>query len=138
LTAHNRASIDITGASVEQRRAHYPIAALQQLTHNAILHRTYEGTNTPALVYWFDDRIEITSPGGPYGEVTVDNFGDPGVTDYWNPNLAEAMRALGYERWMARIPEVYREAVLQELPESLPPTVAQDPNAVALCVTTAV
>lgn len=96
LAAHNRTSVDITSAPVEQRHADYPVAALQQLTRNAILHRTYEGTNAPVRVYWFDDRIEITNPGGPYGEVTVDNFGHPGVTDYRNPNLAEAMRALGY------------------------------------------
>ena len=47
-------------------------------------------------VYWYDDRIEILSPGGPYGEVTPENFGTPGLTDYRNPNLAEAMRVLGY------------------------------------------
>ena len=40
--------------------------------------------------------MEILSPGGPYGEVTMDNFGTPGLTDYRNPNLAEAMRILGY------------------------------------------
>jgi ATP-dependent DNA helicase RecG len=28
--------------------------------------------------------------------VTPDNFGQPGITDYRNPNLAEALRALGY------------------------------------------
>jgi ATP-dependent DNA helicase RecG len=72
------------------------VIALQQLTRNAILHRTYEGTNAPARVTWYDDRIEITSPGGPYGEVTRENFGTPGITDYRNPNLAEAMRVLGY------------------------------------------
>jgi len=47
-------------------------------------------------VYWFDDRIEIHNPGGPFGSVTPENFGQPGVTDYRNPNLAEALRALGY------------------------------------------
>ncbi len=45
---------------------------------------------------WYDDRIEILSPGGPYGEVTPENFGTPGLKDYRNPNLAEAMRVLGY------------------------------------------
>ena len=59
------------------------------------MHRTYEGTNAPVRVYWFDDRIEIHSPGGPYGAVTVENFGQPGVVDYRNPILAEAMRVLG-------------------------------------------
>jgi ATP-dependent DNA helicase RecG len=28
--------------------------------------------------------------------VTVENFGHPGVTDYRNPTVAEAMRQLGY------------------------------------------
>ena len=47
-------------------------------------------------IYWYSDRIEILSPGGPFGHVTSANFGEPGVTDYRNPHLAEAMRNLGY------------------------------------------
>jgi ATP-dependent DNA helicase RecG len=66
------------------------------LVRNAILHRTYEGTYSPVRIYWFSDRIEIHSPGGPFGQVTRENFGQPGVTDYRNPHLAEAMRVLGY------------------------------------------
>ncbi|RME48149.1 MAG: transcriptional regulator, partial [Deltaproteobacteria bacterium] len=38
---------------------------------------------------------EIQSPGGPYGKVTKDNFGQPGITDLRNPSLAAAMRNLG-------------------------------------------
>jgi ATP-dependent DNA helicase RecG len=45
---------------------------------------------------WFSDRIEILSPGGPFGQVTTENFGRPGITDYRNPHLAEAMAVLGY------------------------------------------
>ncbi|MEO5726264.1 MAG: ATP-binding protein, partial [Byssovorax sp.] len=44
----------------------------------------------------FDDRVEIQSPGGPYGLVTKESFGKPGVTDYRNPTLAEAMKTLGF------------------------------------------
>lgn len=55
----------------------YPQAAIQQILYNAVLHRTYEGTNAPIRVYWFNDRIEIHSPGGPYGNVTCENFGTP-------------------------------------------------------------
>ena len=58
------------------------------------MHRSYEGNNAPARVYWYDDRIEIMSPGGVFGSVTAQNFGQPGVTAYRNPNLAEAMRNL--------------------------------------------
>lgn len=95
LNAHIRTSVDIRSGPVEVRRSSYPLAALQQLTRNAILHRTYEGTNAPVRVYWYDDRVEIMSPGGPYGIVTAETFGLPEAVDYRNPNLAGAMRALG-------------------------------------------
>lgn len=96
LLAHNRTAVDFTSEAIEKRKSLYPIVALQQLTRNAVLHRNYDGTNAPSRVYWFDNRIEILSPGGPYGDVTLANFGTPGLTDYRNPNLAEAMRVLGY------------------------------------------
>lgn len=96
LVAHNRTRVDFLSGPQEQRTALYPLVALQQLARNAILHRTYEATNAPVRVYWYDDRIEILSPGGPYGQVTPENFGVPGITDYRNPNLAEAMHALGF------------------------------------------
>src|SRR3989337_1727367 len=70
--------------------------ALQQIVRNAIMHRSYEATNAPVRVTWYDDRIEITSPGGPFGAVTPENFGQPGLADYRNPNLAEALRVLGF------------------------------------------
>jgi ATP-dependent DNA helicase RecG len=74
----------------------YPEDALRQLVRNAILHRTYEGTNAPTRVTWFSDRVEIQSPGGPFGQVTKSTFGNPGVADYRNPTLAEALKLLGF------------------------------------------
>ena len=59
------------------------------------MHRSYLGTNAPIRVYWYSNRIEITNPGGPYGMVTSENFGE-GATDYRNPNLAAALKDLGY------------------------------------------
>jgi ATP-dependent DNA helicase RecG len=60
-------------------------------------------------VYWYDDRIEITNPGGPFGAVTPENFGSPGVTDYRNPNLAEVLHVLGFvQRYGAGIPTARR------------------------------
>lgn len=38
--------------------------------------------------------LEIQSPGGLYGEASVENF--PRQTSYRNPIIAEAMKALGY------------------------------------------
>ncbi len=96
LEAHNQVAVDLASGVTEQRSAAYPRVALQQLARNAVMHRTYEGTNTPVRVYWFDDRIEIHNPGGPFGTVTAENFGQPGITDYRNPNLADAMKVLGF------------------------------------------
>lgn len=96
LKAHIAIKTDVVSKPTEQTEPDYPLAALEQLTRNAILHRTYEGTNAPSRVYWFDDRIEIMNPGGPYGQVTRQNFGRPGVTDYRNRFLAEAMGNLGF------------------------------------------
>jgi ATP-dependent DNA helicase RecG len=86
----------VNGAGPEARRPDYPVGALTQIVRNGVLHRTYEGTNAPLRVYWLDDRVEVHSPGGPYGQVTVETIGQPGVTDYRNPLLAEAMKTLGY------------------------------------------
>ena len=96
LDAHNRTEVDITSQSTEKRTSPYPRAALQQFARNAIMHRSYENTNTPVRVYWFNDRIEMHNPGGPFRTVTVENFGKPGVTDYRNPNVADAMKVLGF------------------------------------------
>jgi ATP-dependent DNA helicase RecG len=30
----------------------------------AVMHRAYEATHAPVRVYWYDDRIEISNPGG--------------------------------------------------------------------------
>ena len=96
LRAYNQTAIDFVSDDIERRTSSYPFQAIQQITRNAIMHRTYETTNAPAHVHWFEDRIEITSPGGPFGRVTVENFGEPGVVDYRNPNLADAMKTLGF------------------------------------------
>ncbi len=96
LNSHNRTAVDITSASVERQKSTYPIIAIQQIARNAVMHRSYEGNNAPVRVYWYDDRIEIMSPGGVFGTITADNFGQPGVTAYRNPNVAESMRNLGF------------------------------------------
>ncbi|MCY3728500.1 MAG: putative DNA binding domain-containing protein [Nitrospira sp.] len=96
MKAHISTGVDLTSSDKERRESTYPLAAIQQLTRNAVMHRAYEATNAPVRVTWFNDRIEIHNPGGAFGTVTRENFGHPGVTDYRNPNLAEAMKVMGY------------------------------------------
>lgn len=80
------------------RREHlsYPAIAIKQVVRNALLHRSYFYNNAPVRVTWYSDRVEISSPGGPFGGVTAQNFGQPGVTAYRNPTVAEAMKILGF------------------------------------------
>lgn len=96
LKANIRTSVDFTSDLTEKRYPDYPLVALQQILRNAILHRSYENTNAPVRFYWFRDRIEVQNPGGPYGQVSKANFGKIGAYDYRNPNLAVAMKDLGY------------------------------------------
>lgn len=96
MAAHNRAAVDIVSGPTHIKTSPYPAAALQQILYNTVLHRTYEKTNAPVRVYWFNDRIEMHSPGGPFGNVTIENFGQPGVTDYRNPNIGDVLKTFGF------------------------------------------
>lgn len=110
MKANIQTGVEFRDRPVEVRNPTYPFGALQQLVRNAVMHRDYENTNTPIRVHWFTDRVEVISPGGPFGVVTVDNFGEPGRTDYRNAALAEAMRVLGLvQRFGAGIPLIRRE-----------------------------
>ena len=95
LKAHNRTAVDISNGP-QITTSDYPHIAFQQLLYNAVMHRLYEGTNAPIHVYWFNDRVEISSPGGPFGNVTMENFGNPGIIDYRNPNIADMLKTLGF------------------------------------------
>ena len=95
LKANIATAMDTSGTR-HTERPDYPYEALRELTRNAIIHRNYENSNTPVRIYWFQDRVEIISPGGVYGAVTSDNFGSPGITAYRNLTIAEAMKNMGF------------------------------------------
>lgn len=78
----------------EEPRINYPWEAVRELAMNAVMHRAYNGNNSPIKFYEYSDRIEIDNPGNLYGKVNLENF--PNETDYRNPNIAEIMLNLGY------------------------------------------
>ncbi len=102
LRAHNQIGVDVISGPTHRTIEHYPIAALLQALYNAVLHRNYENTNAPVTIYWFNDRIEIHNPGGPYGRVTCENFGSPGITDYRNPNIGDVLKTYGFVQAFGR------------------------------------
>jgi ATP-dependent DNA helicase RecG len=136
LGAHNRTAVDLTSEDRERRTFLYSMPALQQIVRNAIMHRSYEATNAPVRVTWYDDRIEISNPGGPFGAVTIENFGKPGVSDYRNPSLAEALRVLGFvQRFGVGIATARRELEANGNP---PPEFEVNPSHVGVTVRAAV
>ncbi|GHV93084.1 hypothetical protein AGMMS50268_35870 [Spirochaetia bacterium] len=95
LKAHNRTAVDISQGP-QILSYDYPHRAFQQILYNALMHRDYLGGNAPVRVYWYNDRVEINNPGGPYGDVTVENFGKTKKTSYRNPNIADVFKSLDY------------------------------------------
>jgi ATP-dependent DNA helicase RecG len=94
FTAYNKNAYILVENGGHITQADYPLEALKQILYNAVLHRDYIDTNAPVHAYWYDDYVEITSPGGPFGRVTPENFGTPGIAEYKNPALAAAMKNL--------------------------------------------
>ena len=72
----------------------YPDWSMRELLLNAVIHRDYQIGNAPIKFYEYSNRIELSNPGGLYGQANPENF--PYVNDYRNPLLAEAMKIMGY------------------------------------------
>ena len=94
----------------EKTIINYPDGALRELLMNACMHRDYQ-SNMPIRLYQYDDRVEIMNAGGLYGEARPENF--PGVNDYRNPVIAEAMKGLKYvnmfNRGVSRVQNMLEE-----------------------------
>ncbi|HVB67326.1 MAG TPA: ATP-binding protein [Acetobacteraceae bacterium] len=131
IAANIELAADLSGP-VQRVRASYPPIALQELVRNAVIHRTYEMTTAPVMLTWYADRVEITSPGGPYGVVTAETFGQPGVTDARNPALASAAKAMGFvQRFGSGIP---RARMALQSNGNPPPEFRVEPNFVNVTV----
>jgi ATP-dependent DNA helicase RecG len=93
----------------------FPAAAVKELLFNAVIHRDYQ-SNAPIKFYQFSDRLEISNPGGLYGQARPENF--PHQNDYRNPTLAEATYNLGYvNRFNVGIKRVQKEVSKNGNPE---------------------
>ncbi len=77
-----------------QRVPEYPQTAWYEAIVNACCHRSYNLKNMLIFVKIFDDRLEITSPGGFPGTVTPENVFQ--THNPRNPFLMEALRYFGF------------------------------------------
>lgn len=96
----------------------YPITAIREAVLNAVIHRDYSihTEGTPVQIIFFQNRLEIHSPGSLYGRLTVDQLGQT-HPDLRNPTLATmAERLTGSENRYSGIPTMHREMREAELP----------------------
>ena len=96
----------------------YPLTALREVIVNALIHRDYSPytEGTPIQLLFFADRVEIHSPGGLYGRMTVEDLGIS-KPDLRNPALATMCEhRLGTENRYSGIPTIRREMARAGLP----------------------
>jgi ATP-dependent DNA helicase RecG len=83
----------VTGLEREER-TEYPVAAVREALVNAVAHRDYRLGGRRIEVRMFTDRMEVISPGGLPGFVTVDNI----VEEHFsrNPRIVSGLYQWGY------------------------------------------
>jgi ATP-dependent DNA helicase RecG len=82
-------------AGLERReRTQYPMAAVREALVNAVAHRDYRLGGRRIEVRMYDDRLEITSPGGLPGFITLDNILEEHFSR--NPRIVAGLYHWGY------------------------------------------
>ncbi|HIQ04263.1 MAG TPA: transcriptional regulator [Anaerolineae bacterium] len=77
-----------------EERPEYPMLAVREALVNAVAHRDYRLGGRRIEVRMFDDRLEISSPGGLPGFITVDNIVDEHFSR--NPRIVNGLFMWGY------------------------------------------
>lgn len=72
----------------------YPLEAARELVVNAVAHRDYQVTGDGIRLFIFSNRMEVTSPGGLPGPVTIDNIKDERFSR--NPAIVQVLSDMGF------------------------------------------
>ena len=108
---NTRKATKINKNGIREDIPEYPIKAVREIILNALIHRDYSihTENDPIRLIIFDDRIEITNPGGLYGRLTLDELGKV-HSDIRNPFIASILETLEItENRYSGIPTIYAE-----------------------------
>jgi ATP-dependent DNA helicase RecG len=94
----------------------YPLQAVRELVVNAVSHRDYSIQGDGIRLYLFSNRLEITSPGGLPGSVTVANIVDERFSR--NSAIVQVLSDMGFIERLGygvdRVLALMREARLPE------------------------
>lgn len=77
-----------------EERPEYPPFAVREALVNAVCHRDYGIKGLRVEIRMFDDRLEVISPGGLPGHITLDNIVDEHYSR--NPRIVRGLYQWGY------------------------------------------
>lgn len=77
-----------------QETPEYPLEAVRELLVNAVAHRDYNQGGDSIHLHIFADRLEVHSPGGLPGPVTLENLLEARFSR--NPIIAQVLSDMGY------------------------------------------
>ena len=93
LRQHLPVRYEFTGEPRRHEIPELPLEALREAVINAVCHRDYFERGANVMVEIFDDRVEITNPGGLPRGLKPEEFGTRSVTR--NPNIVSLLHRLG-------------------------------------------
>ncbi len=115
LIDYLRKDVMLKDRMVREENYEYPLEAVRELVVNAVAHRAYHISGDGIRLYIFSNRLEINSPGGLPGPVTVNNIKDERFSR--NPAIVQVLSDMGFIERLGygvdRVIELMREHGLQ-------------------------
>jgi ATP-dependent DNA helicase RecG len=98
---------EMTGTPQRREIPQIPYDALREAVINAVAHRNYFEKGANVMIEMFDDRIEISNPGGLVKGLSPEEFGKRSLLR--NPNIANLLHEIKYiEKMGSGIPKMRR------------------------------
>ncbi|MEZ4667250.1 MAG: ATP-binding protein [Anaerolineae bacterium] len=94
LVDHLRKGIQLGSKMARAEKFEYPLEAARELVVNAVAHRDYRINGDDIRLFIFNNRMEVTSPGGLPGPVTIANIKEERFSR--NPAIVQVLSDMGF------------------------------------------
>jgi ATP-dependent DNA helicase RecG len=116
LVDYLRKGIQLGTTMARDESFEYPMEAARELVVNAVAHRDYSIKGDGIRLFLFSNRMEVTSPGGLPGPVTIANIKDERFSR--NPAIVQVLSDMGFIERLGygvdRVIDLMRQQKLRE------------------------